>query len=110
MLERAGVPTVLVCSDEFGPLAHAQAQVLGMVGLPLVPIPHPLAGNERKLVGAKAQAIAEEVASALTDPVESIGARYEERFLSLTERRLDGGAVCVDEICAIDPAIAKKMI
>ena len=77
-----------------------------MGALPLVAIPHPLAGNERDLVGAKARAIAEEVASALTDPVDSICARYAGRFLSLTERRLDSGAVCVDEVCAIDPAIA----
>ena len=81
-----------------------------MAALPLVAIPHPLAGNESALVGAKARAIANEVVIALTDPIESIGVRYEGRFLSLIERRLDGGAVCVDEICAIDPAIAKIMI
>ena len=96
-----------MCSDEFGPLARAESQVLGQRALPLIPIPHPLAGNDSELVGAKAHAIADEVASALTDPVEAICARYENRFLSLTERRLDGGAVCVDEVCAIDPAVMK---
>lgn len=80
-----------------------------MSALPLVAIPHPLAGNERDLVGAKARAIAEEVVSALTDPVDSITARYAGRFLRLTERRLDGGAVCVDEVCAIDPVIAAEL-
>lgn len=94
-----------MCSDEFGPLARAESQVLGQRGLPLVPIPHPLAGNDRELVSAKAGAIADEVASALTDPVATIRARYEGKFLNLTERRLDGGAVCVDEVCAIDLAV-----
>jgi hypothetical protein len=109
-LEQAGIPTAVVCSDEFAPLARAESQVLGMGALPLVPIPHPLAGNQNGLVAAKARAIAEEVLSALTDPADSIAARYEGRFLSLTERRLDGGAVCVDAACAIDPGVAGKAI
>lgn len=96
---------MVVCSDEFGPLARAESQVLGMGSLPLVPIPHPLAGNESELVGAKARAIVSEVVSALTDSVDVISARYEGQFLSLTNRRLEGGAVCIDEACAIDPAV-----
>tara|TARA_Y100000590_G_scaffold463161_1_gene629190 strand:+ start:858 stop:1157 length:300 start_codon:yes stop_codon:yes gene_type:complete len=94
-----------VCSDEFGPLARAESRVLGQAALPLIPIPHPLAGNDRELVASKANAIADEVASVLIDSVEELSARYENRFLSLTERRLDGGAVCVDEVCALEPAI-----
>lgn len=97
----------MVCTDEFGPLARAESRVLGQGALPLVAIPHPLAGNESGLVRAKAQAIAGEVASALTDPVDTIAARYEGRFLTLTERRLEGGAVCVDEVCAFDPAVGR---
>ena len=76
-----------------------------MRALPLIPIPHPLAGNDRHLVRAKAQAIAEEVLRALIDPAEALAARYGGRFLSLTERRLEGGAVCVDEVCAVDPSL-----
>jgi hypothetical protein len=29
-----------VCSDEFGPLGRAEAEVLGLPGLPLIAIPH----------------------------------------------------------------------
>ena len=94
-----------MCSDEFGPLARAESRVLGQSALPLIPIPHPLAGNDRELVESKANAIADEVASVLIDSVEELCARYENRFLSLTERRLDGGAVCVDEACTLEPAI-----
>ena len=94
-----------MCSDEFGPLARAESQVLGQSALPLIPIPHPLAGNDRELVESKANAIADEVASVLIDSVEELGARYENRFLSLTERRLDGGVVCVDEVCTLEPAM-----
>lgn len=95
---------MVICSDEFGPLGRAEAQVLGLGSLPLVPIPHPLAGNELALVHAKARAIAAEVVSALTDAPALLASRYAGRFLSLTERRLDGGAVCIDAVCAVDPA------
>ena len=77
-----------------------------MGGMPLVAIPHPLAGNEPALVGAKARAIAAEIATALTASAADIAARYQDRFVHLTERRLDGGAVCLDQACAIDPATA----
>ena len=94
-----------MCTDEFGPLGRAESQVLGLPALPLIAIPHPLAGNDSELVRAKATAIADEILNALTDPVEAIHARYVDRFLGLTGRRLDGGAVCVDEVCAIDLAV-----
>ncbi|MDP6184029.1 MAG: hypothetical protein QF609_09440 [Gammaproteobacteria bacterium] len=81
---------------------------MGIGALPLIAIPHPLAGNDSELVKAKARAIATEVVTALSDPVESICARYEGRFLSLTERRLDRGAVCVDDACALDPAVSRS--
>ena len=78
--------------------------------MPLVSIPHPLAGNSSELVRAKALAIAAEVVSALTASTDILAARYAGRFLTLTERRLDGGAVCIDEVCALDPAFAAPQI
>ncbi len=97
----------MLCTDEFGPLARAESEVLGMGGLPLVPIPHPLAGNDDALVAAKAAAVAAEVLDCLTTPAEVLAARYAPRFRQLTERRLTGGAVCVDDVCAYDPAFGR---
>lgn len=99
------MPTVVVCSDEFGPLGRAEAQVLGLGGLPLVPVPHPLAGNDAALVSAKAAAIAADVLAALTGDAAAVAAAHRDRFVRLTERRLDGGAVCTDEACALDFAL-----
>ena len=107
MLETAGIPTAVICSDEFGPLGRAEAQVLGLGGLPLLAIPHPLAGNDSALVRAKAEAIADEVLSALTDDAATLAARHGTRFLALTEKRLDGGAVCTDDACVYDPGLAR---
>ncbi|MEQ8234426.1 MAG: hypothetical protein RLW61_09765 [Gammaproteobacteria bacterium] len=79
--------------------------MLGLAALPLIAVPHPLAGNDAALVIAKARGVAAEVAFALTAGVAVLGARYENRFHALTERRLTGGAVCVDDVCAVDQAL-----
>lgn len=99
----------MLCSDEFGPLARAESQVLGIGALPLIALPHPLAGNDAALVAAKAAALASEVIAALTEPAATLSARYANRFVSLSDRRLEAGAVCVDAVCAIDPVIAPAM-
>ena len=85
-------------------MARAESQVLGIDTLPLIAIPHPLAGNANDLVLAKAAAIANEVELALTESAQLLSERYKTKFLQLTERRLDRGALCIDEACAIDLA------
>ena len=99
------MPTVVLCSDEFGPLGRAESEVLGKAGLPLVPIPHPLADNSPDLVAAKASGVVDDVVAALTGDAETIRAEHAMRFVRLTQRRLEGGAVCTDEVCAIDFAL-----
>ncbi len=99
------MPTVVVCSDEFGPLGRAEAQVMGMGGLPLVPVPHPLAGNADALVAAKALAVGAEVLAGLTGDAAELAERHRTRFVRLAERRLEGGAMCIDESCALDLAM-----
>ena len=99
------MPTVVVCSDEFGPLGRAEAEVLGLAGLPLVPVPHPLAGNHHDLVVAKASAVTGEVLDALTADRSVLAERHRARFTRLTQRRLEHGAVCTDEACAVDLAL-----
>ncbi|MEM7167937.1 MAG: hypothetical protein AAF581_20965 [Planctomycetota bacterium] len=96
---------MVLCSDEFGPLGRAESEVLGLAGLPLVPIPHPLADTSADLVAAKAAGIVDDVVAALTGDAEAIRAEHAGRFVRLTQRRLEGGAVCVDDVCAIDFAL-----
>ena len=51
----------MICSDEFAPLGRAESRTLGMGGIPIAVIPHPLAGNRPDEVKKKAAAVAEEV-------------------------------------------------
>lgn len=99
---------MVICSDEFGPLGRAEAQVLGAPGLPLIAVPHPLADNLPDLVEAKAKAIAEEVIAALTGAATAVADAHRHRFTRLTQRRLAGGAVCLDDVCAIDVALTPE--
>lgn len=96
--------TAVIGSDEFGPLGRAEATVLGTPGLPIVAIPHPLADNEADLVAAKGAAIVDEALAALTDDATVVSDRYRDTFTRLTQRRLEAGRLCLDEVCAVDLA------
>ena len=54
MLERAGTPAVVVTTTAFEALAHHEAHTLGMEGLPLLVIDHPLGGEPPERVAEKA--------------------------------------------------------
>jgi hypothetical protein len=43
LLERAGVPTVSICTDAFGVPARAMAKAYGFPDFQFVTIPHPIA-------------------------------------------------------------------
>ena len=60
-MEKAGTPTVTVCTDQFQFLARIAAENSGMPGLPLVIIPHPLGGLGEGEVNEKADTIIEEL-------------------------------------------------
>ena len=64
--------------------------------------PHPLAGNQPELVKVKAGFIASVVKRALTSPAATVAAEHQDQFSRLTQRRLEGGAICLDEVCVTD--------
>ena len=71
----------MICSDEFAPLGRAESQNLGMGGVPIAVIPHPLAGNKPDVVARKAAAVADEVIAILTQPAEKLAEEYRGKFL-----------------------------
>jgi hypothetical protein len=102
-LEEKGIPSVLLCTDEFAPLARAESIGKGMGGLPLAVIPHPLADNRPDEVRAKATAVVAEVMTILTRPAAELEARYRPLYHRLAETRLSRAVACVDEVCALEP-------
>lgn len=103
-LEEKGVPSVLLCTDEFAPLARAESVAKGMGGLPLAVVPHPLADNRPDEVRAKAEAVLAEVLQVLTGDARELDARYRPLYHRLAETRLSRRVACLDEVCVTDPS------
>lgn len=67
-MEKRGIPSVVICTDEFVSLGKSIAEFLGMPTLKIVVIPHPLGGLKQEDVLQRAQGAFEEIAGALTAP------------------------------------------
>jgi hypothetical protein len=57
---------VVIGTDEFEPLARAEAAARGLAGLPIVTVPHPIGGLPQEAVTGKAARIVDAARSALT--------------------------------------------
>jgi hypothetical protein len=64
-LARGGTPVVVITTTAFETLAHHEAHTLGMEGLPLVVIEHPLGGEPPARVTDKAARAVAQLASHL---------------------------------------------
>jgi hypothetical protein len=65
-LEKLGIPTVLICTDAFYPLAVAEAEAKGMPNLSIVNVPHPIGSISREQAVEYGKVIADEVLKALS--------------------------------------------
>ena len=94
-LEKKGVPTAYVTTDEFAFQARREAQMLGMGQLPIATVPHPLADNEPETVVKKAAVVAGEIVEILTTPAEPLGEAYRNRHLQPPSSQvIDCGGKC----------------
>lgn len=82
------MPTAAICSDEFAPLGRAESRTLGMGGVPIAVIAHPLAGNNHDMVRAKAAGVVDEIVAILTRPADELAAAYRGRFLTPMRKKI----------------------
>lgn len=61
-LARRGTPAGLIATVAFQPLAVSELQALGLTGLPLIVIDHPLGGEKPEGVRRRAHQAVEELA------------------------------------------------
>jgi len=66
ILERAGIPAVVVCTDAFTASADAMARVRGVPGYRYLTVPHPMANLSPEGVRDKAAAAVPEIVAMLT--------------------------------------------
>jgi hypothetical protein len=72
-LEKRGIPTVTICTEAFVGLAREEAKNLGMPGLPLAIIQHPIGGESETVMHQRAEDAVAKVARGLLGPLDSDG-------------------------------------
>lgn len=93
-LEKKGTPVATINSDEFVKLGQSEAQSLGMPGLPLVTVAHPMGDLEEEKVLERAEDAIEEIVNVLTTDRNELEDIYTDRFLSSDENLSDESLYC----------------
>lgn len=75
-MEIRGVPTVMVCTDEFSQLGRNEAESLGLPYLPIALVPHPLGGQKQGQILERAEKSIDQVIAIATTPVPDLMARF----------------------------------
>jgi hypothetical protein len=93
-LEKKGTPVATVNSDEFVKLGQSEAQSLGMPGLPLVTVTHPMGDLHEPEVLDRAESAIGEIVDVLTTDRNDLEETYAERFLKADEELGDESFYC----------------
>jgi hypothetical protein len=75
-MEIRGVPTVMVCTDEFSQLGRNEAESLGFPYLPIALVPHPLGGQKQDQILEKAEKSIDQVVAIATSSVPELMERF----------------------------------
>jgi len=93
-LERMGTPTATINSEEFVKLGQSETRALGLAGLPLVTVEHPLGGVAPEVVRERARAAAAEVVRVLTTDKDELDEEYTNKYLDADETLGDEDLYC----------------
>lgn len=75
-MERRGVPTATLTTDEFAALAKRECGSLGLPEMPLVVLPHPTSSLPGPDAEARAEEAAGEVVRVITENAETLAEAY----------------------------------
>jgi len=81
-LETRGIPVATICTDEFFTLGKAESQILGMPGLPIAHIPHPLASQPPERVTEMAKGALGEIIHVLTTDAKELETEYKSKTVT----------------------------
>jgi hypothetical protein len=93
-LEKKGTPTATINSEEFVNLGQSEARSLGMPGLPIVTVPHPMGGIPETEVKARAETIVPEVVEVLTGSRQELEEEYRDKYLDMGEALEEADLYC----------------
>ncbi len=80
-LEKRGVPTTTINSDAFVVLGQQEAIALGLPGLPIVMVPHPMGDIAAEIVVERAHGMIEQVVRVLTGSAAQLESDYTDRYI-----------------------------
>lgn len=80
-LELRGIPVATVNTREFVKLGQFEAISLGMPGLPIVTVPHPIGDQPEAAVREKARAVVAEIVKVLTTDAGELEAEYTNHYI-----------------------------
>lgn len=93
-LEKRGTPVATVNSEEFVRLGQSESRSLGIPGLPLITVPHPMGDIDADLVRQRAADAADDLVRALTTDRETLAAEFEGKYLGGNEELHDEDLYC----------------
>jgi len=93
-LERMGTPTATINSEEFVKLGQSETRALGLAGLPLVTVEHPLGGVDPEVVRERVRSTAAEVVRVLTTDKDELSEEYTNKYLDADETLGDEDLYC----------------
>jgi hypothetical protein len=93
-LEKRGVPTATVNSDAFVVLGQQEAVALGLPGLPIVTVPHPMGDVRAEEVRRRAAAMIPQVLHVLTTDPEALESEFTDRFITESDNFTRAEMVC----------------
>ncbi|EQA98403.1 hypothetical protein L485_17125 [Sphingobium baderi LL03] len=93
-LEKRGVPTATVNSDAFVVLGQQEAVALGVPGLPIVTVPHPMGDVSAEEVERRAAAMAAQVVHVLTGDADTLETEYTDRFIDESDKFTRSEMMC----------------
>jgi len=85
-LEKRGVPTATVNSDAFVVLGQQEAVALGVPGLPIVMVPHPMGDVAAEIVVERARGMIEQVVRVFTGDTAQLESEYTDLYISEREK------------------------
>lgn len=93
-LETRGVPTATVNSDAFVALGRQEAVALGLPGLPIVTVPHPMGDVPADVVRDRARAMVDQVLTVLTTDAAQLESDYTDRYIDGSDAFVRSGMIC----------------
>jgi len=93
-LEKRNTPVVTVNSDEFVRLGQSESRSLGMPGLPILTVEHPMGDVNEDVVHARAAGAINEIVHILTEDKDKLMEEYDQKYLSSDEEIGDEELYC----------------